>query len=201
MPSDETRRGVLSVLDELYLPVEFDDVALCARIHSGLDTDPRAVAELAAADRADFLSGIERAVWMCPALEYSDGHANDEFVTRSDWPLRARLVDGMLSEPQELMLLRQLCDIALVATERGIRNEEDYDRLRERIEDLTIQLPTARLREMRARRTIPMDDISIYRELAEDLYSERAKEEMIVRQHAVAALEQLDTAERYFGVR
>jgi hypothetical protein len=201
MPSDETRRGVLSVLDQLYLPAELDDVALCARVDSGLEVDAGALAELAAADREEFLSGIERAVWICPALEYSDGQPNDEFITRSDWPLRARLVEGILSETQELMLLRQLCDIAIVAAERGIRSAEDYARLIARIEDLTIQLPTARLREMRARRTIPMDDISLYRELAEDLYSERVKEERAVKQHAVAALEHLSIAEKYFGTQ
>jgi hypothetical protein len=45
-------------------------------------------------------------VWICPVLEHPDGKPADEFFTRSDWPLRARIVWGVLSEAQELSLLR-----------------------------------------------------------------------------------------------
>jgi hypothetical protein len=199
--TDDARSAVLRVLHRLFMPVAADDLATCAHASVGLDLDEESLTALIAEDRAAYFAGAERAAWICPALEYPDGSENDEFVTRSDWQVRARIVDGALSEAQELLLLRRLCDIAASAVEKGAAGGDSYGRLRERIDDLTVHLPEAQLADMRRRRTIPTDDLILYRELAEDLYGERVTAERAAQRDAVEALEQLSPAEKYFGSR
>jgi hypothetical protein len=94
------------------------------------------VTGIAGQDFRDFSSGTGRDVWICPALECLGGSANHDYLTRSDWPTRARIVEDMLSEAQEVMLLRNLCDIALIAIERGQEGPQ-LRRLTSRIDDLT----------------------------------------------------------------
>lgn len=196
MNPDGARAAVLSALNRLYLPIAADDLALVTRLVEGVEVGEADLDALAQADRASFRSGDESPVWICPALEYPAGKANDEFFTRSDWPLRARIVRGVLSESQELFLLRHFCDLAISAA----ADEPLVALLRERIEDLTIHLSESQIAERRAEHRESVDDLEIYRELAEDLHGELIRQERVAQRDAIEALEQLTLPARYFGV-
>jgi hypothetical protein len=190
------RDAVLGALNLVYQPVAADDLALVVALTEGLEVSEASLTELAAADRAAFLAGADRPVWICPALEYADGRPADEFLTRSDQPMAARVVRDVLSESQELWLLKQFCDLALSFVERRV---EVPRRLGERIDDLSIHLPADRLAEKRADRDRP-DDLGVYCELAEDRFGELVREERVAQGHVIGALERLAPFERYFGV-
>ena len=191
------RDAVLGALDLVYQPVAADDLALVVELTEGLEVSEAALAELAAADRAAFFAGADRPVWICPALEYADGRAADEFLTRSDQPMAARVVRDVLSESQELWLLKQFCGLAQSILKRRVKVPS---RLGERIVDLSIHLPADRLAERRADGD-RLDDLGVYRELAEDRFGELVTEERIAQAHVIDALERLAPPERYFGVR
>ncbi|WAL70022.1 hypothetical protein ORV05_08545 [Amycolatopsis cynarae] len=115
--------------------------------------------------------------------------------------MRARIVREVLSESQELSLLQRFCDLAIsLAERRGERPSASLDRLHERIDDLSIHLPSDRLAEKKAERERP-DDLGVYRELAEDRHGELVREERIAQAHVIAALDRLTPPERYFGVQ
>lgn len=196
MNPDETRAAVLSALNQLYLPIEADDLSLVSRLTKGVEVDEADLVDLAEADRASFRAGDERPVWICPALEYPDGKANEEFFTRSDWPMQARVVRGIRSKAQELFLLRHFCDLAMSAD----ADEPWVALLRERIDDLTVHFSESRLAERRAERGGSVDDLEFYREFAEDLHGELVREERVTRREAIEALEQLPLPTRYFGL-
>ncbi|WP_045878831.1 hypothetical protein [Pseudofrankia sp. DC12] len=86
---DESRVKILRLLGRIYTPIAADDLDMCVDLTEGLHIGEEQLVELLAADRAEFLSGITRPVWACPALEVRGGGANDEFFTRSDWPVWA----------------------------------------------------------------------------------------------------------------
>ncbi|MCR6487217.1 hypothetical protein M8542_30750 [Amycolatopsis sp. OK19-0408] len=191
--------AVHRALNGLYLPTAADDLAMVMALDANIVVEEAALAELATADHAGFSAGIERPSWICPALEYENGEPNAEFLTRSDWPMRARVVREVLSESQELWLLRQFCGLALSLAER--RNDlpvAHIDRLHERIGDLSVHLPADRLAEKWAEREVP-DGLSVYLELAEDRHGELVREERVAQEHAIAALEALPLPARYFG--
>ncbi|WAL67699.1 hypothetical protein ORV05_07950 [Amycolatopsis cynarae] len=201
MNPEDLRGAALGALHGLYLPTATDDLAMIMALGASLVVAPEALAELASADHADFLAGVERPSWICPALEYEGGRPNDEFLTRSDWPMRARVVREVLSESQELLLLKRFCDLAIsLAERRETRPSASLDRLHERIDDLSIHLPSDRLAEKKAERE-PPDDLSVHRELAEDRHGELVREERIAQAQVIAALDRLTPPERYFGVQ
>jgi hypothetical protein len=199
MISEETRSTVLGLLNRLYVPVTSDDLALCLRLVSGVELSTELLEELAAKDHDEFDASLDRAVWICPALEFPSGAANPEFFTRSDWPTRTRVVHDVLSVGQELMLLRQFCDIAMSAVERGVEGAAGLELLLERIDDLAIHLPGQKVEEMRTRRELQDDNLTLYRELAEDLYGDTIKSERQPQRGMVSATEKLALAEKYFG--
>ena len=116
MDPQRIRTKVLDILSQLYVPVSPDDVSLCAEVGTGVNLSEEKVTCIARQDFQGFSSGTGRDIWICPALEYPNGSASHDYLTRSDWPTRTRIVEGVLSEAQEIMLLRNLCDIALVAS-------------------------------------------------------------------------------------
>jgi hypothetical protein len=196
-PSD-VREAVLRALQSIYQPTAIDDLVMVLALQAGLVLTEEAVAELAAADRADFAAGVERPSWICPSLEYENGEAANEFLTRSDWPMGARVVRDVLSETQELWLLRQLSALAVsLAERREVHPPAQMLRLRERIGDLAIHLPPDRLAEKLADRS---DVMWVHYELAEDCYGELERQERVAQQHVIAGLEQLALPERFFGV-
>jgi hypothetical protein len=190
------RDAVLGALHVVYQPVAADDLALVVELTEGLEVTEASLAELAAADRAAFLAGAGRPVWICPALEYAGGRAADEFLTRSVLPMAARVVRDVLSESQELWLLNHFCGLAQSIVERRAKVPS---RLGERIVDLSIHLPSDRLAEKRADRDRP-DDLGVYRELAEDRFGELVGPDQDAQAHVIEALERLALPERYFGV-
>ncbi|WIX88228.1 hypothetical protein [Amycolatopsis sp. DG1A-15b] len=197
MNPDEIRAAVLYALNRLYLPIAADDLSLVTRLVKGVDVAEADLDDLAEADRAGFRAGDERPVWICPALEYPDGKANEGFFTRSDWPIQARIVrGGVPSKSKDLFLLRHLCDLAMSAdTGEALRES-----LRERIDDLTIHFTESRLAERRAEHSKSVDDLEFYREFAEDLYGEVVRQEREAQRDAIEALERLPLPVRYFGV-
>jgi len=198
--SEEARAAVLGALNLIYAPLLADDLAMVTQLAEGIELGEDILVELAEADRRDFSSEGERPVWICPAIEYADGEANDEFFTRSDWPMQARVVRDVLSEGQELWLLWRFCSLLITVIERRLPSNAAVVRLRERIGDLSIHLPKSRLAERRAERGEPTDSLASYCELAEDLYGERVRYERDVERDPVAALERLSWPEQYFGV-
>lgn len=198
MQPEEIRSTVLDLLSLLYAPVAADDLSVCAEVSVGVRVPEEAIADLARRDFEDFSAGMERDVWICPALDYPDGSANYDYLTRSNWSARSRLVEGVLSEAQELLLLRNLCDMAAIATEKGTTGQE-LRRLMDRIDELAIHIPESAVEERRSRRTVPTSDVLLYREIAEDLYGPVVRVER-KRQHAVAeTIDRLPLPERYFG--
>lgn len=199
MIPDEARVAVLGALNLIYAPLPADDLAMVTQLAGGVELGEDVLVEVAEADRRDFSSEGERPVWICPAIEYADGEANDEFFTRSDWSLRERVVCDVLSEGQELWLLWRFCILLTTVIERRLPSNAAVARLRERIGDLSIHLPKSRLAEWRAERGERTDSLGSYCELAEDLYGERVRYERDVQRDAIAALERLSLPERYFG--
>lgn len=195
----ETRDIALRLLKRIYTPISAGDLAICARA-TGQALDEAAVEDLLTRDHEDYGNGTDRPVWLCPAIDYPDGLPNVEFLTRSDWPLRTRIVQGVLSEVQELMLLRQFCDIALIAVHSDSESPAGAQ-LIERIDDLTIHLPSSKLEEMRGRRTVDTSDLVLFRELAEDLYGEKIAEIREEQRDFVNMLEMRPVDEKYFGAR
>lgn len=189
---------MLNLLSRLYVPVTPDDLSLCAETAIGLRIPEEAVAALARRDFEEFSCVVERDIWICPALDYPQDSANYDYLTRSDWSARSRLVEDALSEAQELMLLRNLCDMAMVALERG-NTGESFHRLTDRIDDLTIHTPKSALEEMRSRRTVPTSDLLLYREIAEDLYGPLIRVVREKQHEVVYRIDKLPLPERYFG--
>ncbi|MEV6827406.1 hypothetical protein [Amycolatopsis sp. NPDC051102] len=197
MDSGDLRDTVLAALQRFWAPMLFDDLAMVLALEHDVDVDEETLAALAAADRADFAAGVERPVWLCPALEYRNGEANDEFLTRSDWPVTARVVREVLSESQELWLLKQF----LVIPDRTDPSPQ-LDRLHERIQDLSIHLPPERIAEKKADPDWDeqrIDELELWWMLAEDLHGELRRHERIAEAGAIGALEALPRLERYFG--
>lgn len=194
MDSGDLRETVLSGLNRVYGPMMADDLRMILALEHGVDVEEKTLTALAAADRADFAAGVERPVWICPALEYRDGEASDEFLTRSDWPMPARVVREVLSESQELWLLKQFLSMGFTTRPPS----PHLDRLRERIQDLSVHLPPERIAEKKADRDHP-DDLEIWWELAEDRHGELRRHERIAEVGAIGALEALPLPERYFG--
>jgi hypothetical protein len=198
MEQEEIRSTVLDLLSGLYVPVAADDLSLCAEVAVGVHVPSETIADLARRDFEDFSVGTVRDVWICPALDYPDGSADYNYLTRSNWSARSRLIEGGLSEAQELMLLRNLCDTAAIAMEKGATGQE-LRRLMDRIDELAIHIPESAVEEMRSRRTVPTSDVLLYREIAEDLYGPVVRVER-KRQHAVVeTIDGLPLPERYFG--
>jgi hypothetical protein len=199
MDPDGLRNTVLAALQGFWAPMLLDDLAMVLALEHGVDVGEQTLSALAAADRADFAAGAERPVWLCPALEYRTGEANDEFLTRSDWPVTARVVREVLSESQELWLLKQFLSIG------GRTPSPHLDRLNERIQDLSIHLPPERIAEKKADPDADpglvdeSDDLDIRWMVAEDLHTELRRHEDIAEAGAIAALEALPRPERYFG--
>jgi hypothetical protein len=198
MEPQEIRSTVLDLLSRLYVPVAADDLSLCAEVTAGLRVPEETVADLARRDFEDFSGGPERDIWICPALDYPGGSANCNYLTRSDWSARSRLVEGVLSEAQELMLLRNLCDMAAIAVEQGDPSQA-LRRLMDRIDDLAIHIPELAVEEMRSRRTVPTSDVLLYREIAEDLYGPLIRIARKRQREVVDTIDRLPLPERYFG--
>jgi hypothetical protein len=196
---EEARPAVLALLNRLYVPTAVDDLVLCASVVGTAGISSDLVEDIAASDLEDFLAGIERPAWVCPALDFPGGSPNGEFLTRSDWPLRTRIVPGAPSEGQELMLLRQLCDIAMSALEKGLADRSDVHALLERIDDLTIHVPEQLAEETRARRGLHDDHLTLYRELAEDLYGDVIKRDRRDQIELVSEFGELSDREKFFG--
>jgi hypothetical protein len=194
----QIRTTALDILSQLYVPVAPDDVSLCAEVGAGMRLSEETVAGLARQDFQEFSSGTDRDIWICPALEYPNGSANHDYLTRSDWPIRTRIVESVLSEAQELMLLRNLCDIALIAVERGEEGPA-LRRLASRIDDLTIHIPASAIEERRSRRTVPTGDMELYREIAEDLYGPMVRAQRKKQDGVASSIDGLPLSERYFG--
>ncbi|MDT7796594.1 MAG: hypothetical protein QOI78_27 [Actinomycetota bacterium] len=112
-----------------------DDLAMVVSLTGGPSVSEATLAEPAAEDRAAYFAGEERPLWICPALESSNGEPNDEFFTRSDWPSRNRTVREVLSETQELWLPRRFCDFAMGEAQVPPRLAADLDVYREVAED------------------------------------------------------------------
>jgi hypothetical protein len=200
MHPDETRRAVLGALNLIYAPLMADDLVMVTQLAEGVALGEDDLVELAEADRRDFFSGCERPVWICPAIEYAGGAANDEFFTRSDWRLRERVVRDVLSESQELWLLWQFCNLLVTFLEKRLPGNAAAVRLRERIGDLSVHLPASRLAERRARRGEQATSLHTYIELAEDMYGELVSQERVAQRDAIEALERLPLPARHFGV-
>ncbi|MFJ1760468.1 hypothetical protein ACIOD2_09140 [Amycolatopsis sp. NPDC088138] len=186
------RDAVLRALHAAWSPVAADDLAMVVSLVGGPAAGEATLAELAAEDRAAYFAGEERPVWICPALEYPNGEPNDEFFTRSDWPSRGRTVREVLSETQELWLLRVFCGFAMGA-------DPIPPRLAERIDDLTIHLPAGRLAEHAAGRGETVPSFEAHREVAADRFGVLVGQERVAHQHVYEALDALPEAERLFG--
>ncbi|MEU5264131.1 hypothetical protein [Amycolatopsis sp. NPDC021455] len=196
MDPEETRKPVLDALNRFYAPMPADDLVMVLALATGVEHDEEALTALAAADRAEFSAGAERPVWICPALEYSGGEASDEFLTRSDWPMRARVVRGVLSESQELWLLKQFVSLKWSGEYPPSRH---LDRLHERIVDLSIHVPRERLAEKKADRGGRYDLLELWWEIAEDRHGELVRQERIAQAGVIGELERLPLPERFFG--
>ncbi len=198
MEPQEIRPIVLGVLSQFYVPVTAHDLALLAEVATGLGISEGTVANLARQDSEDFSGGIERDFWVCPALDYPSGSANYDYSTRSDWPARSRLVADGLSEAQELATLRNMCDVAAIAEERGDASPA-LRRLIERIDELAIIIPGPRIAEMRSRRTVRTSGVILYREIAEDLYGPLVRAARIEQREVADAIDRLPASQKYFG--
>jgi hypothetical protein len=198
MEPRQIRTIVLQILSQLYVAVAPDDVSLCAEVVTGSHLSEKTVAGIARQDLQEFSNGTGRDIWICPALEYPNGSANHEYLTRSDWPIRARIVEGVQSEAQELALLRVLCDMAAVAEGRGGESPA-LSRLMSRIDDLAIHIPASAIEKARSRRTVPASDIILYREIAEDLYGPIIRAQRKKHEAVVSSIDKRPLPERYFG--
>jgi hypothetical protein len=186
------RHAVLRALHRVCAPMAADDLAMVVSLTGGPSVSEATLAELAGEDRAAYFAGESRPLWICPALEYPHGEPNDEFFTRSDWPIRNRTVRDVLSETQELWLLRRFCDFAM-------REAPVPTRLAERIDDLTIHLPAARVAEHVAERGETVAGREVYREVAEDRHGVLVGPDRGPHHHVHEALDALPEAERLFG--
>ncbi|OXM68538.1 hypothetical protein [Amycolatopsis vastitatis] len=200
MNSDETRVAVLGALNLIYSPLMADDLAMVAQVAEGVELGEDDLVELAEADRRDFFSGSERPVWICPAIEYAGGAANDEFFTRSDWAVRERVVRDVLSESQEIWLLWRFGSLMETFIEKRLPKNAAVVRLQERIDDLSIHLPESRLAERRSERGEQTNSLATCYELAEDMYGELVSQERVAQRDAIEVLERLPLPTRYFGV-
>lgn len=199
MELEEIRSIALGVLSQFYMPVSTHYLAMLAEVAAGMDISDDAVANLARQDFEDFSGGIERGFWICPALEYPSGSANYDYSTRSDWPVRSRLVADGLSEAQELALLRNMCDMAAIRQERGDASPA-FRRLMERIDELAIMIPGPRMAEMRSRRIVPTSEVILYREIVEDLYGPLVRVARSEQREVADTIDSLPAPQKYFGV-
>ena len=113
MNAGDVRTIVLGLLSRLYVPVSAEDFSLYAQVTSEVFVPEEVLTEIVIHDRVAFTVGEDLGVWICPALECPSGKPDFDYLTTSDWPVRSRLIDGNgVSEAQELMFLRHLCDVA-----------------------------------------------------------------------------------------
>lgn len=165
---ESKRNLVAGLLGRIYVPLTPDDILVCLRAMGEASVDEAYLDDLLQRERSDYLSGLSRSAWICPALEPDSGHACDEFITRSDWVMRSRLVFDVLSDSQEIYLLRGFCDLAISIQEQNDKSS-DQESLLERIEDLAVHLSVRDIGE-KVREGGNAYLLHAYRELAEDAY-------------------------------
>jgi hypothetical protein len=199
MQLQEARSAVLEILSRLYVPTTGEDLSLCVEMNNGLRIPKEEITDLIRQDFEGFRNRQKRDCWVCPALSYPNGSANHNYLTRSDWLIRSRLVESTLSAAQELMLLRGLCDMVAVAVEKGDASRA-FHGVMDRINELAVtRIPRPALVSMRARRTVPTSDVLLYREIAEDLYGPLVRAVRKSQRSVADEISALPLLERYFG--
>ncbi|MEY9849866.1 hypothetical protein [Streptacidiphilus sp. MAP5-3] len=196
---NDQRTLVAGLLARIYVPLTSDDAVLCLQATGAQSIEAGEVEDLLVADLESFQRGDSQTQWICPALSGDGGTPEDEYITLSGWPLRSRIVFGVLSEAQELMLLRQFCDLAISALEGG-RLDGELGPMVERIEGLTIHFDEAGSQRYRKAEGL-YGKLAACREVAEDAYPAAMRREKAARDAAVGLISQLGSEEILFGVR
>jgi hypothetical protein len=199
--NESQRAVVLTALREFYCPVQVDNLnAYVAAFapHVGSLPDPEGVV---ATEVSAWRSGSLGPVWICPAIMDEYGAANDAYLTRSDWGLEDRVLIHGGDEAYHLWLVRVLCDLYLVAEERGSEGLAAIAmRIRHHGEAVVSRLseePISSLADGIG--TFDEDMIESLREAAEDSHAELAAKERSTRRQLVHELERLDDSRRLFG--
>jgi hypothetical protein len=111
-------------------------------------------------------------------IDVESGEVSDEFVSLSELPTFYRLFERVLSEYQEISLLRGFCDYYARAVELG-GPPDVVAEIYSRIEDLSINLPGNLVRERAARSGTPIDWLEVIRNVAEDIYGDVERRERV----------------------
>lgn len=194
---NDLRTRVAGVLARVYVPLTADDVALCLRT-AGLRPVGSDIAGLPEAELERFRRGESQEEWICPALNGENGTAEEEFMTLSSWSLRSRIVFDVLSEAQELMLLRRFSDLALSVVEKD-GSGGDLAPMLERIDDLTVHLDEPALRRYRQGEPLYAKLVACS-EAAEDAYPTASRTEKAARDAAATRISRFELPETLFGV-
>lgn len=200
MTPDEFRLMVVGMLNRIYIPLTSDDLALCLHAIHGSDVDTSPIATLLERDHLDYINRVERSTFFCPALTFPSGAADDEFFTLSHWPIRARLVEDVLSTGQEMLLLKHLCDLAMQVEGAPEGDSASAAALRERIDDLTMNFSRVDIDARRALLAPGESVLPVYRDLAEDHCSDFVRDERFKQRFVVEKIENLDEMQRFFGI-
>jgi hypothetical protein len=106
------REIVLECLEDLGWPAYAREISLYAAARYGRELPPARFGSLSADERAAFLGGSVRPVWLCHGLAYERGDGIRRLWARSDWPLENRVVTPTSGRVQHLKMTARLCEIA-----------------------------------------------------------------------------------------
>jgi hypothetical protein len=117
----ELRDSILDALEQFYCPLTHQDIVAYVQVFHGIEISRNDVETLIHEERQSYDAGGTQPVWICPAiLNYAGFAADDSLLTRSDWPLTARVVAAAGSEAiRRVWLTKRLCDLATIALEQA----------------------------------------------------------------------------------
>ncbi|WP_309111637.1 hypothetical protein [Saccharothrix sp.] len=193
---DRIRSRALVVLDQYYCPLTREELSVILRAHFSFEVGPGDLEEVLGLEEEAFDAGGRRDVWLCPGLEPPDFYPDPDFLTRSDWRPRDRVVEYTFEAERRTWVLRRLADDVLGFLER--RNDPSL--FAELFALLLEKVPEDLVRERlgtRPRDIFDADFVEAVRELAEDRHGELALSSR--RGGFAAGMQDLELRARLFG--
>lgn len=133
------RELLVESLEDLGWPAHARELGLYATARYGRSIEPTRFGSLAADERASFVRGASRPVWLCHGLTHDRGEAIRRLWARSDWPLAMRIVAPTTGRVQHLRMTAKVCELAE-------KHEASPDKLHYLAADLARDLPGTEVR-------------------------------------------------------